>query len=227
MDELVQRTLGDGSIFAYIALFFGILLENAGVPLPGETALLIAGYLSSEAGGSRLHLGAVIITSCLGAVVGDNLGFWLGRKLARPRLAAGRRFLFLTPARFLQAERYFARYGAATVFFGRWVALLRIAAGPAAGAAGMPWGRFLVANAAGAAVWATGIGLIGHFAGHAWQAIQTWLGRGAWVLAGAVVLGFVAWHLRCLLRKRHGKVAQEVSGPPPGSIPEPVSRTRP
>src|SRR5690348_5499240 len=88
MDELVQRTLGDGSIFAYIALFFGILLENAGIPLPGETALLIAGYLSSGAGGSRLHLGAVIITSCLGAVVGDNLGFWLGRKLARPRLAA-------------------------------------------------------------------------------------------------------------------------------------------
>jgi membrane-associated protein len=211
VDEFVQQTLGDGSILAYVALFFGIMLENAGIPLPGETALLVAGYLSSEAGGYRLHLWAVVVVACLGAVVGDNLGFWLGRTLARPRLAAGKRFMFLTPARFQQAERYFAKYGAATVFFGRWVALLRIAAGPAAGAVGMPWPRFLLANAAGAAVWATGIGIIGHFAGHAWQAIQTWLGRGAWVLAGAVVLGFVVWHLRCLIRKRSGKARREVS----------------
>jgi membrane-associated protein len=219
LDDIVRQTLGDGSILAYVALFFGIMLENAGIPLPGETALLVAGYLTSEAGGYRLHLWAVIIVACLGAVVGDNLGFWLGRKLARPRLAAGKRFLFLTPARFQQAERYFARYGAATVFFGRWVALLRIAAGPAAGAAGMPWGRFLLANAAGAAVWATGIGLIGHFAGHAWQAIQTWLGRGAWVLAAAVLLAFVAWHLRGLLRRRNGKATHEVSNPETASVP--------
>jgi membrane-associated protein len=223
VDEFVQRTLGDGSIFAYVALFFGIMLENAGIPLPGETALLIGGYLSCEAGGFRLHLWAVIVVACLGAVCGDNLGFLLGRKLARPRLAAGKRFMFLTPARFHQAERYFAKYGAATVFFGRWVALLRIAAGPAAGAAGMPWPRFLLANAAGAAVWATGIGLIGHFAGHAWQAVQHWLGRGAWVLAGAVVVGFVAWHLRGLLRKRTGKVTHEVIGPEAGSPSESVS----
>ena len=210
LDEFVQQTLGDGSILAYVALFFGILLENAGIPLPGETALLIAGYLSSEAGGYRLHLWAVIIVACLGAICGDNLGFLLGRKLARPRLAAGKRFWFLTPERFCKAETYFEKYGAATVFFGRWVALLRIAAGPAAGAAGMPWGRFLVANAAGAAVWAAGIGLIGHFAGPAWQALQTWLGRGAWVLAGAVVVGFVAWHVAGWFRKE-----PKVELPPP------------
>lgn len=216
LDDIVRQTLGDGSILAYVALFFGIMLENAGIPLPGETALLVAGYLTSEAGGYRLHLWAVIVVACLAAVVGDNLGFWLGRKLARPRLAAGKRFLFLTPARFQQAERYFAKYGAATVFFGRWVALLRIAAGPAAGAAGMPWGRFLVANAAGAALWATGIGLIGHFAGHAWQVIQTWLGRGAWVLAGAVLLAFVAWHLRGLTRRKPAApVTCEVLGTKP------------
>jgi hypothetical protein len=112
LDDIVRQTLGDGSILAYVALFFGIMLENAGIPLPGETALLVAGYLTSEAGGYRLHLWAVIVVACLAAVVGDNLGFWLGRKLARPRLAAGKRFLFLTPARFQQAERYFAKYGA-------------------------------------------------------------------------------------------------------------------
>lgn len=195
MSDTVQQLLGDGSALAYVALFFGILLENAGVPLPGETALLIAGYLSCESGGNVLHLGLVIPLAFLAAVTGDNLGYWLGRRLARPRLAAGKRFLFLTPERFLRAEVYFAKYGAATVFFGRWVALLRIAAGPAAGAAGMPWGKFLVANAAGAAVWATTVGLIGYVAGPAWQALQSWLGRGAWVLAGFVVVGFVGWHL--------------------------------
>src|SRR5262249_2316153 len=94
--------------------------------------------------------------------------------------------------------------------FGRWVALLRIAAGPAAGAAGMTWGKFLVANAAGAAVWATGIGLVGHFAGPAWEALKTWLGRGAWALAGVVVLAFVVWHVAGWFRRE-----RKVESPPP------------
>src|SRR5436190_11821720 len=119
MTEFVQDFLSDGSVLAYVVLFFGIMLENAGIPLPGETALLIAGYLSCESGGYVLHLWLVIPTAFLGAVIGDNLGFLLGRRLARPRLAAGKRFLFLTPERFLKAEVYFAKYGAATVFFGR------------------------------------------------------------------------------------------------------------
>lgn len=195
MSETIQSVLGDGSALAYVALMFGIMLENAGIPLPGETALLIAGYLCSDAGGHRLRLGLVIVASFLGAVIGDNLGYWLGRRLARPRLAAGKRFLFLTPERFLRAEAYFHRCGAATVFFGRWVALLRIAAGPAAGAAGMAWWRFVIANAAGAAVWATGIALLGYAAGPAWEALQKWLGRGAWIAAGAIVLTVVVWRL--------------------------------
>jgi membrane protein DedA with SNARE-associated domain len=211
--ERLQEMLGDGSVFAYVALFFGIMLENAGIPLPGETALLLAGYFTCESGGYVLHLWAVIVVACLGAVIGDNLGFLLGRKLARPRLAAGKRFLFLTPERFCKAEVYFAKYGAATVFFGRWVALLRIAAGPAAGAAGMPWRKFLVANAAGAALWATAIALIGHFAGHAWQALQTWLGRGAWAAAGVVVLAVAAWHFRALFRRKPAEPV--VCDPPP------------
>jgi membrane protein DedA with SNARE-associated domain len=219
--DRLQELLGDGSVLAYVALFFGIMLENAGIPLPGETALLIAGYFSCEAGGHVLHLWAVIGVACLGAMIGDNLGFLLGRKLARPRLAAGKRFLFLTPERFCKAETYFAKYGAATVFFGRWVALLRIAAGPAAGAAGMRWRTFLLANAAGAAVWSTAIGLIGHFAGHAWQALQTWLGRGAWALAGLVVLAFVAWHFRGLFRRKRAAV----SGCDPPAPPPSVSST--
>ncbi|MBO0700481.1 MAG: DedA family protein [Zavarzinella sp.] len=209
MAETLQELLSNGSIFAYVALFFGIMLENAGIPLPGETALLIAGYLSGPAGGDRLHLWAVIVVSFLAAVCGDNLGYLLGRKLARPRLAAGKRFWFLTPERFVRAEGYFAKYGMATVFFGRWVALLRIAAGPAAGACGLPWWKFFLANAAGAAVWAAGVTLVGFFAGPAWQALQRWLGRGAWVALGIVVLAFLSWKVLNWARRRRTAVPPE------------------
>src|SRR5262249_48097103 len=146
--------------------------------------LLIAGHLASESGGRQLHLPYVLLVSFLAAVIGDNVGYWLGRLLARRRLARGQRFLFLTPQRFVRVEGYFERYGAATVFFGRFVALLRIAAGPSAGAAGMAWWRFLIANAAGALVWATTITLLGYYAGAGWETMHRWLGRFAWVVAG-------------------------------------------
>jgi membrane-associated protein len=192
----------------YYVLFAGVMLENAGVPLPGETALLAAGFLSSSAGGGRLHLWAVVMVAFAAAVVGDNLGFWLGRKWARPRLTHGRRFLFLTPERFQQVEHYFKRYGSLTVFFGRFIALLRIAAGPSAGAAGMPWGRFFLANAAGAIVWASAIGSLGFAAGPAWQVMQEMLGWGAWAAAGLVVCAFVVWRCKhCLRRRRDRKLA--------------------
>jgi membrane-associated protein len=190
------------SIHGYWVLFVGVMLENAGIPLPGETALLAAGYLSSPEGGGHLNIWAVILATFAGAVVGDNLGYWAGRELARRRLAHGKSFLFLTPARLRQAEAYFARYGALTVFFGRFVALLRIVAGPAAGVAGMAWWRFFIANAAGAAVWATTIGLLGYTAGPAWETLQGWLGRGAWVALGLIVLTVVLWHVIPALRRK-------------------------
>ena len=199
---MIRGYLGSAEPVGYVALFFGIMLENAGVPLPGETALLAAGYLSSPEGGGKLQLGIIIPVAFLGAVLGDNLGYLLGRRLARPRLAAGKRFFFLTPERFLKTEAYFAKYGAATVFFGRWIALLRIAAGPAAGAAGMPWRKFLIANAAGAAVWASVVAILGYLAGPAWDAMQRWLGRGSWVAVGLVVLAVIGWKVRSWLRRK-------------------------
>src|SRR3954469_11316117 len=83
----------------YWVLGLVVMLENAGVPVPGETALLAAGYLTSPDGGRVLHFWPVVAVAFSAAVVGDNVGFWLGRVAARPRLAAGRRFLFLTPER--------------------------------------------------------------------------------------------------------------------------------
>lgn len=195
MSETLQAFLGYYAAVGYWALFFGVMLENAGVPVPGETALLAAGYLAGPHAGHQLHLWAVIGVAFAAAVIGDNIGFWLGRKVARPRLARGKGFLFLTPARLVKAEEYFARYGVLTVFFARFVALLRIIGGPAAGAAGMPWPRFLAANALGALVWAVAIALLGFYFGHAWDALRQWLGAGAWVVAGGIILGLIVYRL--------------------------------
>jgi membrane-associated protein len=201
MDHVLQSLSGISASHVYLLLFAGVMLENAGIPLPGETALLAAAYLSSSAGGAHVHLGLVMLAAFAGAVFGDNVGYWVGRAFARKRLAQGKRFLFLTPERLVRAEAYFAKYGALTVFFGRFVALLRIVAGPAAGVAGMPWGRFLLANAAGAAVWASVIGGLGYAAGPAWEELHRWLGRGAWALAAVAVLAFLACHIPHLRRR--------------------------
>ncbi|HEX4610213.1 MAG TPA: DedA family protein [Urbifossiella sp.] len=186
----------------YWVLGLIVLLENAGLPVPGETVLLAAGYLTSPDGGHRLHFGAVAVVAFAAAVVGDNLGFWLGRRVARPRLDAGRRFLFLTPERMRLAERYFETYGVATVFFARFVTGLRVVAGPAAGASAMRWGRFLVANAAGAVCWAVAITFVGHYAGHAWEAMRDRLGRGAWVALAVGLVLFAAWRFVTYRRRR-------------------------
>jgi membrane protein DedA with SNARE-associated domain len=189
--------------YGYPALFLGVLLENAGVPVPGETAVLAAGFLASPAGGARFALGLVIALAATAAVLGDNTGFWLGRALARPRLQRGQGFLLLTPRAFRTAEEYFARYGTWTVFVARFITGLRVVAGPAAGAAGMRWPHFLVANAAGAVAWAAAVSLLGYFFGRSWEALRHWLGWGSWVILACVALAAAVVYLRA--RRRQGK----------------------
>jgi membrane protein DedA with SNARE-associated domain len=197
----------------YWVLGLVVLLENAGVPVPGETALLAAGYLTSPDGGGRLHLWLVILIATVAAIVGDNLGFYLGRRLARPRLAAGKRFLFLTPERMKMAEGYFRRYGTPTVFFARFITGLRVVAAPAAGASGMRWGQFLIANAAGALCWSVAIALAGRAGGHVWELVQHHLGHGAWVLLGVVATGFLVWRVTKYMRERKAQATAEGSTP--------------
>ena len=206
MSDAVDTIIGFLADYGYVALFFGIMLENAGIPLPGETALLAAGFLSSPVGQEQFHVPfhvwTVIVVASVAAMIGDNLGFLLGRRVIRPRFDRGKGFLFITPERIITAERYFDKYGSLTIFFARFVALLRIVGGPAAGVAGMPWPRFLVANAAGAIVWATVITLLGYWAGHLWPQLHQWLGRGSWVILGVIAVGVIGWHLLPLLRRK-------------------------
>ena len=206
--------------YGYPVLFLAVLLENAGLPVPGETSVLVAAFLASPAGGARFHLGWVIAVACCAAILGDNTGYWLGRRLARPWLRRGRGFLFLTPERFRKAEDLFTRYGAWTVFGARFIVGLRVVAGPAAGAAGMHWPRFFVANAAGALAWAATVGLLGYFLGRSWELLQHWLTWGSWIALGvlaAVVLLYV-WRTRAK-RPASSSRDPEGSAAPPRSPP--------
>src|SRR5581483_214189 len=150
------------SAYGYPVLLVLVFAENAGIPVPGETAVLAAGLLAGRPQ-SPLSLPWIIVTVTTAAVLGDNLGFWLGRELARPRLRAGKRFLFLTPNALQIVEGYFHHYGLLTILFARFIAGLRVVAALAAGVSSMSWPRFLVANAGGAIAWATTMSLLGYF----------------------------------------------------------------
>jgi membrane-associated protein len=174
--------------YGYPILFGGVMLENAGLPVPGETAVLVGGFLASDGGGRVFDLRVVILGVTVAAIIGDNLGFWLGRRWARPRLQTGRRFLFLNQRTLQIAEGYFHRFGSWTIFFARFITGIRVVGALAAGTAGMPWGRFLLANACGAVAWAVTISLLGYYFGENWHVLEKWLGRGGLIALLCVLL---------------------------------------
>src|SRR5437764_558530 len=104
MGELLEYLNTYLRTYGYPVLFVGVMLENAGVPVPGETAVLLAGFLASAVGNRLFDIRMVIALTVLAATLGDNLGYWLGRRWARPRLQQGKRFLFLTPRTLQMAE---------------------------------------------------------------------------------------------------------------------------
>jgi membrane protein DedA with SNARE-associated domain len=202
MSDPLEAFLSWYGSYGYPILFLGVLLENAGVPVPGETAVLAAGFLASPASGGDFQLVWVIALASLAAVLGDNGGYWLGWHLARPLLRRRQSFLLLTPKRFEAAEVYFRRYGVWTIFLGRFVGGLRVVAAMVAGAASMSWLRFFLANMAGAVTWATAVSLLGYFFGRSWKVLGVWLGWGTWIVLGCLLLVVVALYLRKRLLKR-------------------------
>ena len=172
--------------YGYFVVFFGILLENAGVPVPGET-ILLAGAALARFG--HLSLFWVISIAIAGAVLGDNVGFLIGRRGGRRLLERHGRLLGLTKARLDQFDAFFARHGAKTVFVARFVTGLRVVGAVLAGASTLEWGRFIVFNATGALAWATTFGAVGYALGYSWETIERWIGHLGLVLL--VVLGVV------------------------------------
>jgi membrane protein DedA with SNARE-associated domain len=170
-------------------LFVVVMIESFGVPLPGETALIAFGVLAAE---GHYSIAAVIAIAAAGAIVGDNLGYWLigrvgGRALFRRWGWLGRYADRVLP----RAEALMARYGGRTVFFGRFVSILRYTVAWIAGLSRMQWWRFLFWNAAGGIIWATAVGLTAYYAGQA--AADAITRYGLYAAAGVVAIVIVAW----------------------------------
>ena len=144
---------------------FGIVcLESAGLWLPGETALIAAAVL---AGKGHLSIAGVIVVATAAAIIGDNIGYWLGRKLARPLIERWERLRRYADRVLPPAERFFERHGGKAVFLARFFGGLRVTGAWMAGITRMDWWRFLFWNAAGGIVWAIAAGLLAYYAGKA------------------------------------------------------------
>jgi membrane protein DedA with SNARE-associated domain len=170
-------------------LFAVILLESFGIPLPGETALIAFGILASQ---GNYSIVSVIVVAAAGAIIGDNLGYWLIGRLGGRKLFERWAFLRRYSERFLPAaERVMARHGGKTVFFGRFITVLRYTAAWVAGIGRMDWWKFLFWNAAGGICWATAVGLVAYYSGHAAaDAIQRY---GIYAAGGIAVLLVIGW----------------------------------
>ncbi len=148
--------------YGYWFIFFGIMLENAGIPIPGETITLVGGFL---AGSGELNYVLVLACATSGAIIGDNCGYWIGRWGGIKVLENIGKLFRLSHEDIARAREKFIGNADRAVFFGRFIALLRIFAGPMAGLSGMPYGRFLFFNAAGAIAWSLTMTSLAYFAG--------------------------------------------------------------
>ncbi|MFF4102973.1 DedA family protein [Streptomyces sp. NPDC001903] len=194
------ETIPAVSIYLLVGLVIG--LESLGIPLPGEIVLVSSALLASQHG----EIDPVVLGICAstGAIVGDSIGYAIGRRGGKPLLERlGRRFpKHFGPQHVAQAERAFEKWGMWAVFFGRFVALLRIFAGPLAGVLHMPYWRFLVANILGGILWAGGTTAVIYSIG---IVAEPWLKGFSWVaLVLALVIGLT---VTLVLRSRMKKAA--------------------
>jgi membrane protein DedA with SNARE-associated domain len=149
--------------FGYLAVFLFVSIESLGIPFPGETMLLLGSFFVAI--DHRLSLPFVIASAALGAIIGDNIGYTIGRRGGRPLVERYGRYVFVKPEHLARAERFFAKHGSKTVFFGRFISILRTWAAFLAGVNRMHWRTFLIYNAVGGIIWATIYGTFGYLAG--------------------------------------------------------------
>jgi len=187
--DLLRTALVD---YGYWAVAAALLLENAGVPVPGETVLLLASFLAYSE--RNLQLGWIIAAGTAAATVGDNLGYRIGYSGGRPLLERHQRFFHVSDAALARGEKLFRDYGAATILFARFVFGMRIIAGPLAGVLRMPWKKFVIFNVIGAALWVTVISLVGYSFGSRWNLLMHFMKRFDLALGAAfVVIAVILW----------------------------------
>lgn len=194
--HILQLLQGYFARHGYWTVAAVLLLENAGVPVPGETVLLLAGFLTFSQHHFRLPW--VIAVGVAAATFGDNLGYLIGQYGGRPLLDRYRRFFHISPGYIARGERLFERHGPVTVFFARFVFGMRIITGPLAGVLRMHWKKFALFNFLGAAAWVTVVACAGYLFGRQWQTLVRWVGDVDILLAIIVALIVIAatWRAR-------------------------------
>jgi membrane protein DedA with SNARE-associated domain len=176
--------------YGYWAIFFGIALENLGIPIPGETITIVGGFL---AGSGELNYWLVLGTASGGAVLGGSIGYWIGKLGGWALLQRAGRFLRIKEEQLAETKKQFSENAARAVFFGRFVAFLRILASPMAGIAEMPFPQFMLFNIAGAAVWASVMVTLSFFMGRLvpLEQLIAWVAKFAIVALILVIAWFV------------------------------------
>jgi membrane protein DedA with SNARE-associated domain len=204
--------------YGYWAVGGIVGLESLGLPLPGETALVLAALYAG--GHQDLSIWGIIISAAIGAVLGDNVGYWVGREFGYRFLRRYGGYVGLSDTRIKLGQYLFLRHGTKVVFFGRFVAILRILAAFLAGANQMDWRRFLIANATGGIVWACIFGLGAYLFGSALMQVTAALSTGLVLIAVLIIIG-ATW----FLRRHEAELEAEAERVLPGPL-RPVHRFR-
>lgn len=187
--------------YGYWAVAGALLLENTGVPLPGETVLLLASFLAYSE--HDLQLSWIIVIATLVTAVGGCFGFAVGYYGGRPLLDRYQRIFRIPQSALVRGENLFSRFGGVTIFFARFVFGMRVIAGPLAGTLRMSWRKFLIWNFLGAAVWVSAISTMGYLFGRHWGRLERVLKRFDIAVAIIVVIALALWWWR--RREQNGR----------------------
>lgn len=195
MGNVILDTLrGFIADYGYWAVAVALLCENAGLPVPGETTLLLASFLAYSE--QRLHLGWIILVGTVAATLGDNIGYAIGYHGGRALLNRYQHIFRIPKSTIARGENLFQRFGAATIFFARFIFGMRVIAGPLAGVLRMSWNLFVIFNLLGAVAWVTVIALAGYFFGRNWARLSEILGRFDIAVAALVCVAAAVWWWR-------------------------------
>lgn len=208
--QTLQQAL---AVVGYPAVTVFVMIESMGVPFPGETMLLLASFYAAV--NHSLQIPIVIACAALGAILGDNIGYAIGRTGGRAFVLRFGRYFFFKPEYLDHAERFFARHGNKTVFFGRFTTILRLWSAFLAGVNHMHWRTFLFYNALGGIIWSIIYGLLGYFAGRFFHdnfaQVQQLANIVGWVAGGVIVAVVVGIVLFIWLYRKRKRREQELA----------------
>ena len=206
--------------YGYLVVFLLVMIESVGVPVPGETALIVGALYAGSTG--KLELWAVITAAVAGAIIGDNIGFAIGRYGGAKFLLEHGHKIRLHEGRLKIGIWLFRRHGGKVVFWGRFVSILRTWAAFLAGANQMQWPRFLVFNAAGAIVWATAYGVAYYVFGDVLSRLSTAIDVSLGVVGIAIIVAFVVWS-----KRKEDELLERAAREIPGSVAELLGEDEP